>query len=271
MAVSLRTAFADARSSRVPAAIARPRVAAVVAIGWIEARKMLLHPTFWATVGLSLLLVRGAVGGAGGDAGIRVNVPLLLAGLLVGLLFGTILSANVAALRPRRDGMRELFGSVPSPPETRTVGLFAGLLLGPFLISLLFTAVGWWAITHIADPNINPEEVDWFFLVQVPLSVLALGALAIAVGRWFPSLFGGPVIIAAHLFTGLIWAVPWIMPRSSGIGLTWHLVYLAAAITTWVALALARDRSTVWRFAIGGAALALGVVAAFQQAPPGGY
>lgn len=270
MAASLRTAFADARASRVPVAIARPTVAAVVALGRIEARKMLLHPTFWVTVGLSLLLVRGAAGG-GGDASIRINVPLLLAGLLVGLLFGTILSANVAALRPRRDHMRELFGSVPSPPETRTIGLFAGLLLGPFLISLLFTAVGWWAITHIADPNINPEEVDWFFVVQVPLSVIALGALAIAVGRWFPTLFGGPVIIAAQVFTGLMWAVPWIMPRSSGIGATWHLVYLAAAITTWVALALARDRSTVWRVAIGGGALALGIVAAVQQAPPGGY
>jgi hypothetical protein len=34
---------------------------------------------------------------------------------------------------------------------------------------------------------------------------------------------------------------------------------------------LARDRSTVLRFAIGGGALALGIVAAFQQAPPGGY
>ncbi len=271
MAASFRTVFADARSSRVPAAIARPTAAGVVALGRIEARKMLLHPTFWVTVGLSLLLVRGAVGGGGGDASVGVNVPLVLAGLLVGLLFGTVLTANVAALRPRRDHMRELFGSVPSPPETRTVGLFAGLLFGPCLISVLFTAIGWWAITHITDPNINPEEVDWFFVVQVPLSVIALGALAIAVGRWIPTLFGGPVIIAAYLFTGLIWAVPWIMPRSSGIGPTWHLVYLAAAITTWVALALARDRPTIWRFAIGGGSLALGIVAAFQQAPPGGY
>jgi hypothetical protein len=271
MAASLRTAVADARASRVPVAIARPSAAGVVALGWIEARKMILHPTFWVSVGSCLVLVRGVVGGGGGDAGVRVNVPLLLAGLLVGLLFGTILSANVAALRPRRDHMRELFGSVPSPPETRTIGLFAGLLLGPFLISVLFTAVGWWATTHIADPNINPEEVDWFLMVQVPLSVIALGALAIAVGRWIPTLFGGPVIIAAHLFTGLIWAVPWILPRSSGIGSTWHLVYLGAAIMTWVALALARDRSTVLRFAIGGGSLALGIVAAFQQAPPGGY
>jgi hypothetical protein len=270
MATSLRTTLADARASRVPAGIVRPSLASVLAIGRVETRKVLLHPAFWVPLLACLLLVRGLAGGSG-EASAGQNVSLLLVGLLVGLLFGTVLSVNVAAQRARRDHLRELFGSLPAPPETRTDGLLVGLLLGPFLVSILFTAVGWWAATHLADPDINPEEVDWFLLVQVPGSIIALGALALAVGRWVPSLLGGPVIIAAHLFTGLIWAVPWIMPRSSGIDPTWHLVYLAAAITTWVALALARDRGTVARFAIAGGAFVLGVVAAFQQAPPGGY
>jgi hypothetical protein len=271
MAASLRTVLADARASRVPAGIAQPSVSGVAAIARVEARKLLQHPSFWVTVGACFLLVRGLAGGVESDGPVGVNVSFLLAGVLVGLLFGTVLSANVAALRPRRDHLGELFGSLPSPPETRTAGLLAGLLMGPFLCSIVFTALGWWAATHIADPRIHPEEVDWFLVVQVPLSVVALGALAIAVGRWIPSIFGGPAIIAGHLFTGLIWAVPWIAPRSSGIDPTWHLVYLAAAITTWVAFALARDRSTVWRLAIAGGAFALGVVAAIRQIPPGGY
>lgn len=269
MATSLRAALADVRASSVPAASSRPSFAGVFALGRIEARKMLKHPAFWIGLAFCLLLFRGAIG-AEAETTFEVNVAWLVGGLLIGLLVGTILTTNVAALRPRRDHMREVYGSLPSPPETRTAGLFTGLLLGPVLISVVLTALGWWVFKRI--PNIeNPDDIDGFLAVQVPLTIIALGALAIAVGRWIPSLFGGPVIIAAHMFTGLIWLVPWIAPRSSDIDVTWHLVYLAAAITTWVALALARDRRTLWRFAIAGIALVLGISAAFQQWPPGGY
>jgi hypothetical protein len=104
----------------------------------------------------------------------------------------------------------------------------------------------------------------------VPLTVVGFGAIGIAVARWFPSLLGGPIAIAAHVFTPIFWAVPWILP-SSEVARPWHLLYLAAALTTWVALAFARDRRTPVRFAIAAGAFAIGVVAAVQQVPPGGY
>ncbi|MEP6759512.1 MAG: hypothetical protein ABJB55_09975 [Actinomycetota bacterium] len=270
MATSLRTAFADAKASQVPIADARPSLLGVVAIGRIEAKRMVLHPTFWVSFIACSIMIRSVIGG-GGEASLGKSVLVVTAALLIGLFLGTILSANVASVRPRRDHMRELFGSLPSPPETRTVGLFAGLAFGPFLLSLLFTSVSWWLLKHTSDPDIHPEEIDGFLAVQVPLAIFCVGSIAIAAGRWVPSLFGGPVIIVVHLFTGLIWLVPWIMPRSSKIDATWHLVYLAAAITTWVALALARDRRTVWRLAVVGLAVALGVTAAIQQRPPGGF
>ena len=268
MATSLRTAIADAKASKVPIADARPSLVGIAAIGRIEGKRLVLHPTFWVSFITCLLLARGLAGGGG--TWTDASVVFLVVGLLLGFLFGTTLTAGVAAIRPRRDRMHELFGSLPSPPETRTAGLIAGLALGPVLISLLFAALSWWALRHTTDPDINPDEVDLFLTIQVPLAVFCMGSVAIALGRWVPSLFTGPAIIVAYTFTGLLWVVPWIMPSSSGIDAIWHLVYLPAVIVMWVALALARDRRTVWRLAVAGVALAIGVVAAIQQIPPSG-
>jgi hypothetical protein len=225
---------------------------------------MLLHPSFLIGIAFALFVMRGAFGSGGN----QLDPAWLVGGILVGMLVGTVLSANVAALRPRRDRMQELFGALPAPPETRTVGVLAGLLLGPVAVSIVLTAAGWWAFQ--TDEDIGPN-IDFFLAVQIPLTVAALGAIGIAIGRWVPSLLGGPVVVAAHIMTGIIWAVPWVLPTVSGVDRPRHMIYLAAAITTWVALALARDRRTTPRFAIAAGAFALGVVAASQQLPPGGW
>ena len=263
MAMSLRTALTDSRASAIPHASVRPSAASVLALGRIETKRMLLHPAFLVGMAFPVLLARGLIGGRG-------TVPTLsmvIVGLLLGLLIGTVLTANIAALRPRRDHVQELFGALPAPPETRTAGVFVGLLLGPVAISSLLTVLGW--MLFRTDPKIGPH-LDLFLVVQIPLTIAALGAIGIALGRWIPSLLGGPVIIATHIFTGVGWAVPWIQNTGSGIHRGWHMVYLVAAVTTWVALAIARDRRTAWRFAIAGGAFAIGVWAAFHQIPPGG-
>lgn len=268
MAMSLRTALTDARSSAIPHASSSPSIAGVWALGRIEARRMLLHPSFLIGMAFGLLMLRGAFGAGGTELGLAESLAWLVGGILIGTLLGTVLTANVAALRPRRDHMQELFGALPAPPETRTVGVFAGLLLGPVTVSIVLTAVAWWVFR--TNEDVAPS-VDLFLAVQIPLTVAALGSIGIAVGRWVPSILGGPIVIAAHVFTGIIWAVPWVQVTSSGIDRPRHMIYLVAAITTWVALALARDRRTVPRFAIAAAAFALGVIMAYQQTPPGGY
>jgi hypothetical protein len=264
MATSLRAALTDARASAIPQASVRPSVAGVWALGRIEARRMLLHPSFLIGMAFAVLIMRGAIGGGGS----QLDPAWLVGGILVGLLVGTVLSANVAALRPRRDHMQELFGALPASPETRTVGVLAGLLLGPVAISILLTVLGWGVFR--ANEKIGPN-IDLFLAVQIPLTVAALGAIGIAIGRWVPSLLGGPVVIAVHMFTGIIWVVPWVLPTATDVDRPRHMIYLAAAITTWVALALARDRRTALRFAIAAGACTLGVVAAIQQVPPGGW
>ena len=268
MATSLRAALEDARASGIPHASARPSVAGVWALGRIEARRMLLHPSFLIGTAFALFIMRGAFGSGGTQMDLRENLAWVIGGILVGVLVGTVLTTDIAAMRPRRDQTQELFGALPAPPETRTVGVFAGLLLGPVTVSIVLTACAWWAFR--SNENIGPH-IDLFLAVQIPLTVAALGAIGIAVGRWVPSLLGGPVVIAAHIFTGIIWAVPWVLPTETGVDRPSHIIYLVAAITTWTALALARDRRTAPRFVIAASAVAVGVVAATQQLPPGGW
>lgn len=268
MAISLRTALTDARAERVPHAVVRPSVAGVVALGRIEARHLLLHPSFPIGTAFGLLILRGAIGAGGTGLSLKENVAWLVASLLFGTLVGTVLSSNVAALRARRDHVSDLFGAVPAPPETRTAGLLAGLVLGPVALSVVLTALGWWAFRR--HDEIGPY-LDLFFAVQIPLAVAALGAIGIAVGRWIPSLIGGPIVIAVHVMTPIVWAVPWVLPSEYDVDPAWHITYLMAATTTWAALALARDRRTVGRFAVVACALAIGIVAAVRQVPPGGW
>jgi hypothetical protein len=268
MATALRAALDESRASGIPHASARPSVAGVWALGRIEARRMLLHPSFLIGTAFGLLILRGAFGSGGTQMDLGENLAWVIGGILVGMLIGTVLTTNIAAMRPRRDDTQALFGALPAPPETRTVGIVAGLLLGPVTVSVLLTACAWWAFR--SNENIGPD-IDLFLAVQVPLTVAALGAIGIAVGRWVPSLLGGPVVIAAHIFTGVVWAVPWVLPTSTDVDRPRHLIYLAAAITTWIVLALARDRRTAPRFVIAASAFAIGVVAAIQQLPPGGW
>lgn len=268
MVTSFRSVLTDARASAIPLARGRPSAVGIWALGRIEARRMLLHPSFLIGMAFGLLVLRGAFGSGGTSFGVAENLAWLIGGALMGLLVATVLTANVAALRTHRDHVQELLGALPAPPEARTAGLFAGLLLGPVAVSVVLAAMASWALR--TNEDIAPY-IDLFLAMQIPLTVLALGSIGIAIGRWVPSLLGGPVVIAVHAMTGIIWAVPWIQVTSSGIDRPRHTIYLAAAITTWVALAFARGRRTTTRFAIAIGALAIGVVMAFQQSPPGGY
>jgi len=267
MAASLRASIDEARASAVPASATMPRLSVVLALARIEAKQMLRHPAFLLTIAFGLLLTRGAVG-IGPDTDAAMNAIWLLGGLIVGSLIGSVLTTNVATLRGRRDHVLELFGSLPSPPEARSAGVLAGLLIGLGGAALVLGASALPVLERFAETR---SEADLFLAVQYPLSVLALGALGVAVARWVPSVLGGPLVVIAHVFTGMMWAVPWIAPTNSGIGVAWHLAYLVAVIVACSAAAVLRDRRTVTRAAAVVTAFAISVIAAVQQTPPGGY
>jgi hypothetical protein len=267
MVASIRTAIDDARASAVPTSDALPNAHVVFALARIEAKHLLRHPAFLVTIGFSFLLLRGALGTME-NTGVVEFLGWLAGGIALGTLIGTVLTANVAALRPRRDQMRELYGSLPAPPETLTAAVLVGLVMGIGAVAVVVAAVAWFVLKQDDDLR---DFVDLFMAVQYVLAVMALGAMGVAVARWIPSVLGGPLVVIVHVFTGLIWIVPWIATRSSGISVGWHIVYLASVTVGWVALAFARDRGTPARFVVAAVALGLGLLAAVQQVPPGGY
>ena len=247
-------ALATQASGRLPS----PRV--VLALAGIETRKILLHPLFLATMGVCALFFTRAVGSNG-------NIAWLAGGIAVGLVAGAFLSVNVATQRARRDRVLELFGSLPAPAESRTVAVLLAALFGPMVLASLAAGIGG-AILE-ADTRIAPY-VDLSLLVQIPLTVAALSALAVALGRWIPSPVTAPVVLVAQVMTGIVWVVPWIAPTSSGIRVGWHLTYLVSFIVFASAAALVRDRRTPLRLIVAGLTLALAVAAAMTHIPPGG-
>jgi len=268
MAASLRTTIDDARSSVVPGGTRWPRLDVIWAIGRIEAKQMLRHPAFLLAVVFALLLFRGAIG-ASSETGLVLNLAWVVGGLAIGTLIGSVLTANVAALRARRDRLLELYGSLPAPPESRTAGVLLGLVIGVGGLSVVVGALAWYAFERL-DEDLA-AGADPFLFGQYLLSVVALGAIGVAVARWIPTVLGGPLVVIAHVFTGMIWIVPWIVPTDSGIGVAWHLTYVIAVIAACSAAAFLRDRRTIARGIVAASAFVLAVASAVQQTPPGGY
>ena len=241
-------------SERLPAA----RVVLALARG--ETKRILLHPVFLGAVAVCTLFVTRATGRSH-------SIGFLAGGVAIGVVAGGFLSTNVATLRARRDRVLELFGSLPSPPESRTSALLLGALFGPVMLSVMLTAAG--RVLLASNTSLGPY-LDLALAAQVPLTMAALGSLAVALGRWIPSLVAAPVVLIAHVMTGIIWVLPWIVPTSTGIRVGWHLAYLVSLVVLWSAVALVRDRRTLTRLVVAGLAVAFAVVAASIQVPPGG-
>ena len=250
----------SAREARAVAALGsahRPSPRVVIALARLETKKILLHPLFLGAMGLIMLFV--ALVGRGN------GVILDLAGVAIGVAIGGFVSANAATRRARRDRVTELFASLASPPESRTLALLLATLSGPMLLSATFAelAVAIARARHPGDPNINLA-----LALQLPLVLAALGALAIALGRWIPNPAIAPAFVVSQV--AYIWVNPWIAETSSRIRLGWHFTYLGSVIAFGVVAAFARDRRSPVPLVVVGVALATLVLAEVFRFPPGG-
>ena len=192
---------------------------------------------------------------------------VVILGTLLGLIAGTLLGANACALRAHRSRMGELFGSLPSPPESRTAGILLAVLAGPTLMATAVSIIGTPVLR--ADPDLA-RYIDVTLMAQIPLTVLALGSFGVALARWIRHPAAAPAALVAHVMTPLVWVLPWIAGGPSGIRMGWHYTYLVAAIAFWASLALAGDRRQIRALTIPAVALAVAIVSASFQIPPGG-
>ena len=272
MLAQTRAMAREARAVSIPSAQAGVSAKAVFALARIEARRILLHPGFLGASGLFMLFILVAVGGGGifvaaGPDSPEIKWGFVVVGLSVGVAAGGLIASNLGAQRPRRDRMLELYGSLPSPPETRTAAVTAGALLGPVLLATLLAAII--APLLRSDPNVG-RYVHFSLVVQFPLMIVAFCAIGIGLARWVPGVMTGPVALIAQVMTPIVWAAPWIVPSESGVRMPWHFAYVIAVIVLWCALAFLRDRPTWIRGSITIVALVVASYAVVHQYPPGG-
>ena len=272
MLAQTRAMAREARALSIPSAQSGVSPRAVLALGRIEARRILLHPGFLGAAGLFMLFILVTVGGGGmfasaDGSGRRIHFGFVAVGIAVGIAAGSLIASNLGAQRARRDRMLELYGSLPSPPEARTAAVMVGALLGPVLLATLLTML--LAVLLRSDPEVGRYDHP-SLVVQFPLMVVAFCAIGIGLARWVPGVFTAPVALISQVMTPLLWAAPWIAPSESGMRVPWHLAYVVAVTVLWSALAFLRDRRTPIRATLAIVALVVASYAVFHQFPPSG-
>ena len=265
-------------ASAPPAAADRSRgptaVPVVRGLARVEAGRLLRHPSFLIGTALSALLVDAAA-----YTNILPEVDRSAVIALVLLAWATLIATNLAALRSRRDGTDELFGSLPTPASVRTAGhLVSGLAAVPVAAVILGGYIAYVMVDGgIGSPNVAE-------LLVGPLLVAGGAMLGVLVARWAPHPMVAPLAVVATLFVqgklseSNVSPFRWMAFSADGVGLDdgnafpgqvdWHVLFLLGTIAIAAALALSRHGFSrpVGTFLVG--AVAVSGVAAFAQTRP---
>jgi hypothetical protein len=186
------------------------RLRTVLGLGWAEASLLIRN----------LLVLAGLLGG-GGLVWLVIDrtVPLwwnvswwIGAGQLI-LGMAVLIAAQLAAGRPRRAGLANLYASFPASAATRAAGHVAGLA-GAVPASLLLAG----AACAVVQERGAIGRPDLVVLAAGVLLVIAAGAAGVAIGSRLPHPLAG-VLFALALFLAsgayqvlsraAIWLVPW--------------------------------------------------------------
>lgn len=224
-------------------------------LGAVEAKRMLLHPSYLFCIAFTIFAGASLVWGDGVSPDPLPALPYGVA-LLFGTLFyplATVVAANRIAAATMRRAPQETLDVSPTGEQQRTLAACLGVLRGPALVGvavmLFMDVVAPFAPTTGIPPGLTPRGV--FEHLQVPVIVLGGGLLGIALARWvripgaLPLLIlvlwfghftlavaaqnaGGPVdgplwlvLIPTWLFTDVSMITP--APLAQEM---WHLMYL---------------------------------------------
>lgn len=241
------------------------------ALATVDAVRFARHPVVLAGLAFGLVITV--------TTGHRVNGAFeqLLGYGLVLVAVGAAVAGHLLASRPWRARTAELWRTLPTPAQERTLGALLAVT-GPVLVAvayLLFAAVfvrAWEGVpVALAEGvvSLRPHPVE---LAQGILAVACLGAIGVALGTWLPSR-AVPVLLLAGLlliFTlvgwtaegWLRWALPMTHHDQEGLGwvqaapswgysitdgydrvaMAWHDAYVAALTGLAASVALLRHR-----------------------------
>lgn len=240
----------------------------------VEAQKLIRHPAF--LVGVSFVLVGIAMfvravlsrpGATWNDDGWTVGVAVAILAIL------TMVAANLAALRDRRDDTVEQHMALPVAQSTRTGAMIAATAGPATVVVLLLAGVVGFAVPRV--PSLT--AADQVHLVERLVAVVMLGTLGVALARWLPSPFAAPVIGWGLLLVSpgdppQTWQVltPWASLRHAELA-TWHLGYLVSLTVLFGVAALgrsSRSRSLITAGVVGAAAMIGCAAVLFARACP---
>jgi len=235
----------------------------VVSLARVEGRRSLVHPFFLAGLGFALIgsglfirasLTRSQV--TWGDQGWTVSVGFAVLAIL------TMMGANHAALRDRRERTEEQHSMLPAGAPARTVGLLTAMLWPAVVTAMLLAGVAGFA----AARGILIGGVEAVHLLERVVDVLTFGALGIAIAAWLPSPFVVPLVgWAMFLFTPserpASWhaIAPFVNLRSSELAM-WHVAYLIGLTAIFASVALARSSARLPSVLASGV-IGIGIVA----------
>ena len=263
--------------------------AAGVQLARVEGRQLLRNEVFIVGIFMSvaILVVFGFVW-ASDNVGARNSWRYWLALLPVFTLpFAgmTLVAMNLAALRARREGTEELFGSLPAAASTRVVGHLGSVWVA-VVIQIVFVAATFATGSWLTD---RFGAIDTASIGDIVVSFVLLacaGSLAIALARWLPNPLVALVAVVLLAFVGTaiggIGDDHWSLTRQLSIWPRypdhdwafavrpswWHAAYLLSLGVVVAFVAVARQRRDRLTLLLGVGAVALAAVTGYIQTRP---
>ena len=275
--------------SGTPLAVSGTQRAAGVQLARVEGRQLLRNEVFIVAIFMSIaiLVIFGLVW-ASDNFGANNSWRYWLALLPVfSLPFAgmTLVAMNLAALRARREGTEELFGSLPATATTRVVGHLGSVWMA-FVVQIVFVVATFASGSFLTD---HFGAIDAASIGDIMVSfalVFCAGSLAVALARWLPNplvaLVAVVVVAIGGSAIGGIGGRHWSLTRQLSIwprypdhdwAFTvrpswWHAAYLLSLAFVVVVVAVARQRHDRFTLLLGIGAVVLAGVTGYIQTRP---
>lgn len=234
-------------------ATARHPLWVALALGRVEARKLLRHPA--SLVGAALALVVPVVA-TWNYMPVLNRYDALTNEALIPFAAGVLIAAHLATMRARRHRTTELFDSLVAQDATVTAAhLIAVLYASGVALVLVVAQLGYMkVIGGAAMPRATVVLIG-------PALVAFGGAFGVALGRWSPRMFAAPLGIAGLVAVCTVlttntyahnreWLSLWVPSEVISGAVSevtlrpygWRLLYVAGLVVVAAAVALARHR-----------------------------
>ncbi|MEO5722980.1 MAG: hypothetical protein ABIQ39_07100 [Ilumatobacteraceae bacterium] len=196
-----------------------------------------------------------------------------------------LVAMNLAALRARREGTEELFGSLPATSTTRVVGHLGSMWMA-LVVQILFVAVTFASGRFLTD---HFGAIDVASIGDIAVSfvlVACAGSLAVALARWLPNPLVPLVAVVVLAFVGTaiggIGGHHWSFTRQLSIWPRypdhdwvfairpswWHAAYLLSLALVVAVVAVARQQRDRLTILLGVGAVAFAGVTGYVQTRP---